>query len=170
MTRKTFNDGEAVIKQGDDGDEMFLVEKGSLNCSKTMEDGSEFQIRSYSEGEAFGELALMYNVPRAANIRATSACTLWSLDRISFNYYVRDSAIRRRQELIEFLGTVSILSEVSSEEKEKLADCFTKEQYTTDEKIIVQGDVGDKFYIVKEGEAYAIKEGQKKLMDYKKGD
>lgn len=46
MSRKTFNDGEAVIKQGDDGDEMFLVEKGSLNCSKTMEDGSEFQIRT----------------------------------------------------------------------------------------------------------------------------
>jgi len=77
---------------------------------------------------------------------------LWALDRQSFNYYIRDSAIRRRQELIEFLGTVSLLSEISAEEKEKLADCFTKEQYNTDEKIIVQGDVGEKFYIVKDGE------------------
>lgn len=65
---------------------------------------------------------------------------------------------------------MSVLSEVSQEEKEKLADCFAKETYNDDEKIINQGDAGDKFYLVKEGEAYAIKEGQRKLMDFKKGD
>lgn len=124
---------------------MFLVEKGTLNCSKTIEDGSEMQLRTYVEGEAFGELALMYNQRRKANIRATSDCVLWALDRATFNYYVKDSAVRRRQELIEFLGQVSILSEISAEEKEKLADCFTKESFGDDEKIINQGDAGDKF-------------------------
>lgn len=66
---------------------------------------------------------------------------------------------------MEFLSTVNLLSEINQEEKEKLADCFTKESFEDDEKIINQGDAGDKFYIVKEGEAYAIKEGQRKLMD-----
>lgn len=153
MQKRTYTDGEQVIKQGDDGSEMYLVEKGSLNCTKTIEDGSEMQLRTQVEGEAFGELALMYNVPRAANIRATSDCVLWALDRATFNYYVKDSAIRRRQELIEFLGSVSVLSEVSQDEKEKLADCFAKETQNDDEKIINQGDAGDKFYLVKEGEA-----------------
>lgn len=46
MVSKTFAEGELVIKQGDDGNEMYLVEKGNLNCSKTIEDGSEMQIRT----------------------------------------------------------------------------------------------------------------------------
>jgi len=67
------------------------------------------------------------------------------LDRATFNYYVKDSAVRRRQELIDFLGSVNTLSELSQSEREKLADCFTKESFNDDEKIINQGDAGDKF-------------------------
>lgn len=58
---------------------------------------------------------------------------------------MKDNAIRRRQELIEFLGSVNVLSEVTQEEKEKLADCFHKESFNDDEKIINQGDAGDRF-------------------------
>jgi len=47
--------------------------------------------------------------------------------------------------LITFLGTVKILSELSDDEKEKLADCFQKEKYSDDDKIINQGDAGEKF-------------------------
>jgi len=46
-----------------------------------------------------------------------------------------------------------MLSEIKQAEKEKLADCFSKESFKDDEKIINQGDVGDKFYFLKEGEA-----------------
>jgi len=35
----------------------------------------------YGPGEAFGELALLYNAPRAATITAASACLLFALDR-----------------------------------------------------------------------------------------
>jgi hypothetical protein len=41
---------------------------------------------------------------------------------------VKESAVIRRQELIKFIGTVKILSELSNDEKEKLADCFVKEK------------------------------------------
>lgn len=170
LKKRVLSEGEMVIKQGDDGNEMYIVEKGSLNCSKFVEDGSEMHLRTYNEGECFGELALMYNVPRAAQIKAAADCVLWALDRNTFSQFVKESAIHRRQELISFLGTVKILSELSDDEKEKLADCFQKEKYSDDDKIINQGDAGEKFQIVKEGEAYAIKEGHKKLMDYKKGD
>lgn len=121
------------------------MEKGTLNCSKNVEDGSETHLQVYNDGETFGELALMYNVPRGANIKAASECVLWAIDRNTFSYYVKECSILRRNELISFLGTVNILSELNDSEKEKLADCFLKETFSDDDKIINQGDAGEKF-------------------------
>ena len=56
-----------VIKEGDDGDELFVVSSGHLKCTKVI-DGVGKELKNYSEGEVFGELALMYNAPRAASI------------------------------------------------------------------------------------------------------
>jgi cAMP-dependent protein kinase regulator len=70
----------------------------------------------------------MHSVPRAANIRASTDSICWSLDRLSFNYYVKNNNIRKRTELIEFLSTVNILSEITFDEKQKLADVFNIER------------------------------------------
>jgi len=44
-------------------------------------------------GDAFGELALLYNAPRAATITAKVDCILWSLDRPTFTNIVKDAAM-----------------------------------------------------------------------------
>lgn len=44
----------------------------------------------------FGELALLYNAPRAASIEAKSAATLFALDRATFNAIVKEATIKRR--------------------------------------------------------------------------
>jgi cAMP-dependent protein kinase regulator len=49
-------------------------------------------LKAYEPGDAFGELALLYNAPRAATIKAKTKCLLWVLDRSTFNYIVKDAA------------------------------------------------------------------------------
>lgn len=86
MLKKEKKEGEKIINQGEEGDEMYLIQEGKLSCSKFLEDpNSETHLRNYVDGESFGELALLYNLPRAANIRATTNCTLWSINRKIFN-------------------------------------------------------------------------------------
>ncbi len=85
--------GENVIVQGDQGDCMYVLESGSLDCTKVFPGKSEPTfLKTYQPGEGFGELALLYNCPRAATITAKSDSVVWRLDRDTFNNIVKDAA------------------------------------------------------------------------------
>jgi cAMP-dependent protein kinase regulator len=91
---RRFKDGEAVITQGEQGDVLYLIESGTLDCYKTFnKDEGRKHLKVYQPGEAFGELALLYNAPRAATIIAKEECILWALDRETFNHIVKDAAV-----------------------------------------------------------------------------
>ena len=85
--------GTEVITQGDAGDCMYVLESGSLECTKIFKPGQEpTKLKVYVPGEGFGELALLYNAPRAATITATIESVVWKLDRGTFNHIVKDAA------------------------------------------------------------------------------
>ena len=90
MEERHYKVGEKVIQQGDDGDVLYLVDLGELNCTKVMvgETESTF-LKKYQPGEIFGELALLYNAPRAATVECVTDCVLFALDRSTFNHIVR---------------------------------------------------------------------------------
>ncbi len=89
--------GDVVIKEGDEGDNLYVVETGTLTCTKVFKGNTEpTKLKVFQPGEAFGELALLYNAPRAATITADGDCLLWSLDRNTFNHIVKDAASKKR--------------------------------------------------------------------------
>jgi cAMP-dependent protein kinase regulator len=49
-------------------------------------------LKNYEPGDSFGELALLYNAPRAATIISKTDSDLWVLDRNTFNHIVKDAA------------------------------------------------------------------------------
>lgn len=74
--------GEVVIQQGEKGTEMYVIESGRLQATVIAPDGTDVGVvKTYSEGEYFGELALMSDEPRAATITANSEGTLLVLER-----------------------------------------------------------------------------------------
>jgi cAMP-dependent protein kinase regulator len=148
--------GETIIKEGDDGDCLYIIESGELDCFKIIEN-EEKHIKVYLPGDTFGELALLYNAPRAATIIAKTDCNLWALDRETFNYIVKNSAIQRRENHYNFLKSVEILSSMNDYEVSQMSDALKIKSFKAGEYIIRQGDIGDNFYIIEEGEAYATK-------------
>jgi len=176
MEVKTFEPSSTVIKQGDDGAELFLVGEGTLDCFKVMKKGEEAtKLKEYEPGDAFGELALLYNAPRAATITAKTEAVLYSLDRDTFNLIVKDSAAKKREKYEKCLKTVKILDSVSVYERSQIADAIREEKFNAGDHIINQGDIGDIFYMISEGKATAYKrfeEGGKEeeVMKYSPGD
>mmetsp|Transcript_12713 Transcript_12713/g.35154 ORF Transcript_12713/g.35154 Transcript_12713/m.35154 type:complete len:409 (-) Transcript_12713:85-1311(-) len=173
MKEVTFDSGKKVITEGEDGDYLFVIEKGSLDCIK-MIDNQEKVVKTCVPGDVFGELALLYNCPRAASVVAKDQCVCWQLDRESFNHIVKDAAMKRRTKYDSFLKNVTLISSLGDYERSQIADALKSETYKNGEVIVKQDEPGDKFYIVEEGTLYATKktptDGEKKVMDYKAGD
>ena len=158
MDEKKYKPNENVITQGESGDCLYVVEEGNLDCTKHFtEDGEEKYLKTYIPGESFGELALLYNAPRAATIKAKTDCILWVLDRETFNNIVKDSAQKKREKYENFLKKVDILSTIDSYELTQICDALKNEVYNKGDFIIREGESGNVFYILEEGEAIATK-------------
>merc|ERR550514_910644 len=102
MKECKFEPGTRVINEGDSGDYLFVVEEGQLECRKLI-DGSEKVVKTCNSGDVFGELALLYNCPRAASVVAQDDCICWQLDRETVNHIVKDAAVKRRNRYDSFL-------------------------------------------------------------------
>ncbi|KAL8936820.1 MAG: hypothetical protein Q9216_004731 [Gyalolechia sp. 2 TL-2023] len=169
-----------VITQGDAGDYFYVVEKGTfdifINPAGTIEPGPQGmgnKVNSIGPGGSFGELALMYNAPRAATVISTEPnSTLWALDRVTFRRILMDSAFQRRRMYESFLEEVSLLSSLTLYERSKIADTLETQKFSDGQTIIQEGDKGEAFFMVEQGEAEVFKHdaGEKAIKLYKKGD
>lgn len=158
MDERQVSDKTVVIQEGEEGSELFMVQTGRLACTKIFKGKTEpTHLKNYEPGEAFGELALLYNAPRAATITASEACVLWALDRQTFTHIVKDSASKKRAEYEEFLEKVSLLASMESYERMKLADAFKTASYKTGDHIIKEAESGNEMYFLQEGSAIATK-------------
>ena len=78
MQEAYVEEGEDIITEGEEGDKFFVLEEGE---AEIIINGAV--VAPMKEG-CFGDLALMYNSPRSATIRALSECHMWTLDRVFF--------------------------------------------------------------------------------------
>ncbi|MCJ1464890.1 hypothetical protein MMC07_003505 [Pseudocyphellaria aurata] len=169
-----------VITQGDAGDYFYVVEKGGfdiyVNSSGTVQPGPEgmgTKVNTIGPGGSFGELALMYNAPRAATVISTDpSSTLWALDRVTFRRILMDSAFQRRRMYESFLEEVPLLSTLTLYERSKIADALNTQKFPAGSTIIREGDPGEAFFLLESGEAEAYKRdaGEAPVKQYKKGD
>ena len=149
--------GEIVIKQGDSGEYFYIVESGKLDvfmesCGLRIKVG-----RTLGEGDYFGELALMYNTPRAATVISTEPSNLWRIDRQTYRTIVTYHNKAVSDEFFGLVSNVHILGKklgdvLSHAELNKVVSTLEIEEFENDSVIIRQHQTGDYFYIISEGQ------------------
>mmetsp|Transcript_17932 Transcript_17932/g.56104 ORF Transcript_17932/g.56104 Transcript_17932/m.56104 type:complete len:805 (-) Transcript_17932:69-2483(-) len=80
---RTYEAGSNIITQDTEGKEFFVLEKGEARVWKKVKDDEQTYVHYYG-GELFGELGLVRNVPRAANVTAVNTCTVLVFTRKQF--------------------------------------------------------------------------------------
>eukprot|EP00808_Paulinella_micropora_P024754 g355.t1 len=86
MSEQSYLAGEAVVRQGDDGDQFFIVKSGELEITVKYEGDSDDGVAmgNYKAGDYFGELALLNDAKRAATVTAKGVCICLSLKKQDF--------------------------------------------------------------------------------------
>ena len=151
MFMANFEAGKAIIEQGAEGDNFYVVFEGECEVF-VSKGGDEKMVLACGKGDSFGELALMYNAPRAATVRAKTDCVLFAVDRITFKFILMDTTTKKRNLYDSFLKNVPILATLTEYERSTISDALTEATFGDGETIISQGEAGDAFYIVEEGE------------------
>merc|ERR1711962_1492976 len=146
MFQKEFKKGEYIIREGDPGQNLYVIEEGRCEGIK---DGKV--VHEMSPPTAFGELAILYNCTRTATIRANTAAKLWAIDRTGFQTIMMRTGMQRQQEHLDFLQSVTVLKPIPVESLAKIADVLEEAFYDEGEYIIRQGPRGDTFFILKKG-------------------
>ena len=77
--------GEVIVRQGEPGDAMYVIVKGSAYvCLEGAAGEDELLLDSLGPGELFGEMALVTGAPRSTTVRAARALSLLRLPRAVF--------------------------------------------------------------------------------------
>ncbi|XP_066954964.1 cGMP-dependent protein kinase, isozyme 2 forms cD4/T1/T3A/T3B isoform X3 [Macrobrachium rosenbergii] len=138
--------GALIIKEGDIGSILYIMEEGRVEVSK------EGKLLCYmSPGKVFGELAILYNCKRTATIKAATGCKLFAIDRKCFQTIMMRTGLIRQAEYTNFLKSVPTFQALQEETLIKIADVLEETYYSQGDYIIRQGARGDTFFIISKG-------------------
>ncbi|KOO25648.1 camp-dependent protein kinase catalytic [Chrysochromulina tobinii] len=162
FTRLEIPEGELVISQGEAGDHFYIVVSGRYEASLSQLSGEV--VAEYGGADSFGELALLYNAPRAATIRCTAGApgglasglhggVLWALERKRFRHVmVHTNASSLASKAEHFLKSVPMLSALTDAQRHALADVMDEVRYSDGEYLVTMGEVADALFFIKSGE------------------
>jgi len=100
--------GQVLFREGDAGEEMFLVREGTILVSKAVTGKVEQILARFGPGDFFGEMSLFDRSPRSATIQAETEAVLLALDRENLNGLVQ---VNPRAAAAFFYGLVQVFIE-----------------------------------------------------------
>jgi len=169
ITLVTCKPNEVVIKQGDQGDCLYYILHGlvSIQLSIQIDTGIqdknqivivEKNIGELRDGEIFGEIALLYNIPRTASIIALTDTSLIKIDKMPFNKYLKNVFEGQLQDQIEFLKICPIFNKMPKELLIKLGIRSVMKKFATGQIILKNDTKSDSIFVIRRGTVKVIKE------------
>ncbi len=80
---KTYRDGEAIIRQGETGDCMYVIQEGQVEVV-VEKDGKEVKLATRGANDFFGEMSIFEKETRMATVRAVGATRVLTVDKKNF--------------------------------------------------------------------------------------
>ena len=166
---EVYKPNEIIIKQGDKGECLYHILHGvvSIQLSITIDTGIQDKSQvvnvqknmgELTDGDFFGELALIYNIPRTATITALTETTLIRIDRHPFNRYLKHLFEGQLEDQIEFMQLCPIFSKMPKNLLINLGIRANVKKFATGQIILKNESKCDSIYIIRRGTVKVSKE------------
>lgn len=148
--------GESIIVQGEPGDAFYVILEGTVEVVLEEISGVEKHLDFLSEGDSFGEIALLENVTRTATVKAMTPVRVLRLEKEHFDHFVADSEEKRKRltDWIRFYSKLHkspLFHEMSPGQMLQIMEKVSKRPVRTGDVVIHEGETGDQFYIIVNG-------------------
>jgi CRP-like cAMP-binding protein len=108
LRERKLRKGQILFREGEAGEEMFLVREGTILVSKAVTGKVEQILARFGPGDFFGEMSLFDRSPRSATIQAETEALLLALDRENLNGLIQ---VNPRAAAAFFHGLVQVFIE-----------------------------------------------------------
>ncbi len=147
--------GTPIIREGDQGDSLFVVCVGQVDVLKDDATGTPRVVATLGPGDAFGEIALLSRTQRTASVVSTRPTSLLVLDRTSFETILVGTLGAERitsiLQVCAFLRRNRMFRNWDDKALQHLAASMEFAEFDSGDDIIRQGVLNDSFYVVYEG-------------------
>jgi len=140
--------GDLLYTVGDIGDYFYIIDEGSVEIIDGYDAASTRILR---RGDAFGELALLFDVPRITTARAQSDCVLWKMHQHCYRAKLAHHAMLREEEMVSLLRPLPLFENMDEASLRKFANAMERVFFDPGARIVNKGDVGNVGYIITEG-------------------
>jgi cAMP-dependent protein kinase regulator len=156
--------GTPIVVQGEPGDEAYVLARGEVVVSRKSETGDVVALARLGSGSLFGEMALLSQSPRTAQVVASRPCILLVLRKDALDDLVADkpelgaaiAAYCRRRMLDNLLRTSAVLRSVHAKERPALVQRFVTCAYESGERIIAQGKEPEGLHLIAAGSVVVV--------------
>ena len=117
---KVYTEGKTVIRQGENGNCMFIILEGEAEVIRTL-NGRDLTVARLRKGDIFGEMALIRKQARSATVRAATRLRVMTVDSRTFLQRVQEdpsiamNLLRMLTERIEMLDEALTRAQPESE-------------------------------------------------------
>jgi cGMP-dependent protein kinase len=142
----TMEKNEILFKENDDGNFFYLIKNGNLSLQVKGE-----VIKTFEDWNYFGELALMHKCKRSGTVKCLTDCEIFVLDGKIYREKIKSFNSQILKDKLFFINMIPMIKCLDNIKKINLARLINLIYFKKDEKIIKEGDIGDRMYIIKEG-------------------
>jgi CRP-like cAMP-binding protein len=159
-----------IMKEGDDGDEMYIVSRGEVEI---LVGPDEISVARLGPGSFFGEIALLKDAKRNASVRTIDECEVCSLSKEAFERVlqgqdaVRENIMRiafGRDRAKEVVRKVPIFKDCDDTFMDRLVRKLKPEVLKDGDYVMREGDTGSEMYILYKGEVEVIAGAENKVL------
>ncbi len=159
---RRFMPGEIIVREGEPGDEFFLIADGAVHVLGRGFDDTDLVLARLEAGSCFGEQALLADrpVPRSASVRSATRCRLLVLPRDALG-----RALEKDEQILALLRQTGETqkAERSTLFRERILGelgigaGYAVEHFAAGSFVFHEGDTGDKIYLIVTGRALVLK-------------